>query len=561
MEEWIYHNPKFECDKVNYELLRYSPWSGHRNFAYDFVSFFKPETIVELGSHYGCSAFAFTQSIKDFNLKTHFYAVDTWAGDDFTRNDYENDVYSVFKETADKFYANQNINMLRMTFDKALLSFEDMSIDVLHIDGSHHYDDVKHDFYNWLPKLKSDGIILLHDISEDIVLGDIMGSNKFWDEISKEFKNTIRFDFSWGLGAIFLAEEKYMSAISKIDLEKYQRHNNALSVEYREELRKNYFALKDNIVHINSLYEQLKIKDYHLNKYKDDTLGKSKYIEKLQKQVVEKDKVLNEYNENTQGKDKYIEKLQKQVVEKDKVLNEYNENTQGKDKYIEELEKQVVEKDKVLNEYNENTQGKDKYIEKLEKQVVERDKALNEYNENTQGKDKYIEKLEKQVVERDKVLNEYNENTQGKDKYIEELEKEAVERDKVLNEYNENVQGKDRYIEELEKEAVERDKALNEYNENVERKERYMEELEKQVKERDKALNGYNENVQGKDEYIEELEKKVIEREKVLNKYNESIQKREIYIENLEKQVKEKEKYIYEIEEKIRKSFFGKFIK
>lgn len=43
-----------------------------------------------------------------------------------------------------------------------------------------------------------------------------------------------------------------------------------LSVEYKDELRKNYFKLEDNKFHINSLHEQLKTKDYHLDKYKAD---------------------------------------------------------------------------------------------------------------------------------------------------------------------------------------------------------------------------------------------------------------------------------------------------
>lgn len=374
MKEWVYHEPKFECDEINYELLRYSPWSGHRNFAYDFVSFFKPQIIVELGSHYGCSAFAFAQAIKDFGLNTHFYAVDTWAGDDFTRNDYENDVFSIFKETTDKFYSKQKIDMLRMTFDEALNNFEDMSIDLLHIDGSHHYNDVKHDFYSWLPKVKKDGIIFLHDISEDVVLGDVMGSNKFWNEISEEFKNTIRFDYSWGLGMIFLSEDKYRDVVNKIDLIKYQRINNALSVEYRDELRKNYFIIKNNKVHINSLYEQLKTKDHHLNKYKADMEEKNKYIEKLQTQVAEQNKGLSEYQLNVEGKDNYIKELEVKILELDKGLGEYSLSMEEKDNYIKELEKG-------LKDYQLNIEGKDKYIEELENEVKEKESSIFELEE------------------------------------------------------------------------------------------------------------------------------------------------------------------------------------
>ncbi|NFG28051.1 hypothetical protein FC777_13140 [Clostridium botulinum] len=370
MKEWIYHNPKFECDEINYELLRYSPWSGHRNFAYDFVNFFKPENIVELGSHYGCSAFAFIQAIKDFNLNTKFTAIDTWAGDDFTKNDYENDIYSIFNKTINKFYINQNVNMLRMVFDKALLEFSDNSIDVIHIDGSHHYDDVKHDFYSWFPKIKDDGIIILHDISEDVVLGDIMGSNRFWNELCSKFKNTVSFDFSWGLGIIFLSEKKFNLFSESISLNKYQRLNNKFSVEYREELRKNYFTLQDNKTHINSLYEQLKIKDTHLNKYQEDTNKKNIYIEELEKHICDRDNGLNQYEKSVKEKDKYIKELEKHIYDINKALDEYKENVEGKDKYIKELEEKIS-KEYILEIENlkEEVKEKENFIHDIEQRI------------------------------------------------------------------------------------------------------------------------------------------------------------------------------------------------
>ena len=62
---WICHDPVFLCDAVNPDLLEFSPWSGHRRFAYDYVRNVRPAVIVELGSFYGCSAFAFQQAILD----------------------------------------------------------------------------------------------------------------------------------------------------------------------------------------------------------------------------------------------------------------------------------------------------------------------------------------------------------------------------------------------------------------------------------------------------------------------------------------------------------------
>ena len=62
-------------------LSKKGPWSGHRSFAYDLVSFVKPNTIVELGTHYGTSFFSFCQAVKDTQLSIYCYAVDTWKGD------------------------------------------------------------------------------------------------------------------------------------------------------------------------------------------------------------------------------------------------------------------------------------------------------------------------------------------------------------------------------------------------------------------------------------------------------------------------------------------------
>jgi hypothetical protein len=82
------------------------------------------------------------------------------------------------------------------------MNFSDFSIDLLHIDGFHSYESVRSDFESWLPKMQSNGIVLLHDIH---VRRNSFGVHKFWNEVKSKFE-TIEFVGSHGLGVVFLGE-------------------------------------------------------------------------------------------------------------------------------------------------------------------------------------------------------------------------------------------------------------------------------------------------------------------------------------------------------------------
>ena len=75
--------------KSNFPSFDFSPkylsgienWHPHMPFAHDLLREHQPKTIVELGVHYGDSYFCFCQSVKELNLDSLCYAVDTWEGD------------------------------------------------------------------------------------------------------------------------------------------------------------------------------------------------------------------------------------------------------------------------------------------------------------------------------------------------------------------------------------------------------------------------------------------------------------------------------------------------
>ena len=173
-----------------------SAWIGHLPFAFWVIEAVAPESLVELGTHGGVSYCAFCQAIKHLQLNTKAHAIDTWQGDSHT-GDYPSETYNELREYHDQRYSAFS-DLVRTTFDNAVLKFADGSIDLLHIDGLHTYDAVKHDFETWLPKLSDSAVVLFHDIN---VYERDFGVQEFWREVSSRYPS-FAFEHGHGLGVL-----------------------------------------------------------------------------------------------------------------------------------------------------------------------------------------------------------------------------------------------------------------------------------------------------------------------------------------------------------------------
>ncbi len=189
-----------------------SAWWGHVPFAFWLIQNFRPRVLVELGTHTGVSYAAFCEAVALNHMGTSCYAVDTWQGDQ-QAGYYGDEVYQDLKSFHDAHYGTFS-KLMRCSFDAALDSFDDGSIDLLHIDGLHTYSAVKHDFESWLPKVSERGLVLLHDTN---VRRDEFGVWQLWDELKRRYPH-FEFLHGFGLGILVTGNDAPFAVQSLVTL-------------------------------------------------------------------------------------------------------------------------------------------------------------------------------------------------------------------------------------------------------------------------------------------------------------------------------------------------------
>lgn len=202
--DFIFQRPIFW--RPNY--IAQSAWLEHIPFAFWLMTTLRPRKIVELGTHYGSSYFSFCQAVSKLDLETQCYAVDTWGGDEHA-GQYGEEVYRQVSEHNQQHYSSFS-TLVRSTFDQALEHFSPGSIDLLHIDGLHTLEAVRHDFDSWLPKLSDKAVVIMHDTN---VRERGFGVFQLLDELKQRYPH-FEFAHGHGLGVIGVGSEQTAEMLS-----------------------------------------------------------------------------------------------------------------------------------------------------------------------------------------------------------------------------------------------------------------------------------------------------------------------------------------------------------
>jgi glycosyltransferase involved in cell wall biosynthesis len=218
-----------------------SAWYGHVPFAHWIVTAHRPASIVELGTHNGVSYAAFCEAVLRERIDARAIAVDTWKGDEHA-GFYGEDVLGDVKRFHDQRYSAFS-TLLRSTFDDALGVVPDGSVDLLHIDGRHLYDDVAHDFAAWRAKLSPRGVVLFHDTN---VRERDFGVWRLWGEV-RDTHPSFEFLHGHGLGVLAVGPEVAGPAAALCEL----RGGGAINV-----VRERFAALGERWIAARDLLDQ-----------------------------------------------------------------------------------------------------------------------------------------------------------------------------------------------------------------------------------------------------------------------------------------------------------------
>ena len=143
----------------------------------------KNSILVELGSFCGNSSYYLAEAARSTNSK--LFCVDSFkvGFDGQPQIDSRSKWHQVMSNNMDV------TTLLDMTTHDAGLEFN-QEIDFIFIDADHTYEGLLLDLQDWLPKVKSDGLVLLHDFTNTACPGIKRAFDEYTQDTYKELNST-----------------------------------------------------------------------------------------------------------------------------------------------------------------------------------------------------------------------------------------------------------------------------------------------------------------------------------------------------------------------------------
>ena len=398
-------------------------WVGHLPFAAWVIQDISPTIFVELGTHSGNSYFSFCQSVVETGISSKCYAVDTWQGDEHA-GQYSDEIFAQVNAYHQKHYSGFS-RLLRMTFDDAVTYFADESIELLHIDGLHTYEAVRHDFETWLPKLAPGAVVMFHDTN---VRERNFGVWKLWEELQTDYPNNLEFVHSHGLGVLQL--------------------NNAPDDKRLEWLQPDS-PEKQGLINYFAALGSLQLERFELNEIKQ-------HVANLNQAVAEREGQIASLNQALTERGEWAQSLDCELTERGELIQSLQQALTERGEWAQSLDCELTERGELIQSLQQALTERGEWAQSLDCELTERGELIQSLQQALTERGEWAQSLDCELTERGELIQSLQQALTERGEWAQSLDCELTERGEL--------------IQSLQQALTEREKSINNLTEDIVRR-------------------------------------------------------------------------------------------